>query len=48
MFIPAEQLYHHSPAMDHHNKDFPKNKGDNLMQSVTGLPNDLVNTSISA
>jgi len=39
--IPAEQLYHHSPAMDHHNKDFPKNKGDNLMQSVTGLPNDL-------
>lgn len=36
--IPEDQLYHHSPAMDHHNKDTPKNKGDNLMLSVTGLP----------
>jgi beta-mannosidase len=27
--------------MDHHNKDEPKNKGDNLMLTVTGLPNDL-------
>jgi beta-mannosidase len=39
--IPAAQLYHHSPSMDHHNKDNPKNKGDNLMQTVTGLPTDL-------
>jgi beta-mannosidase len=39
--IPADQLYHHSPAMDHHNKDNPKNKGDNLMVTVTGLPRDL-------
>jgi beta-mannosidase len=36
--IPADQLYHHSPSMDHHNKDNPKNKGDNLMLDVTGLP----------
>ena len=39
--IPPDQLYHHSPAMDHHNKDNPKNKGDNLMLTVTGLPRDL-------
>ena len=39
--IPEDQLYHHSPAMDHHNKDNPKNKGDNLMQTVTGLPDNL-------
>jgi hypothetical protein len=39
--IPAEQLYYHSPSMDHHNKDDPKNKGDNLMLTVTGLPRDL-------
>lgn len=39
--IPADQLYHHSPSMDHHNKDNPKNKGDRLMESVTGLPADL-------
>ncbi len=39
--IPPEQLYHHSPSMDHHNKDNPKNKGDNLMLSVTGLPDTL-------
>jgi beta-mannosidase len=39
--IPAAQLYHHSPSMDHHNKDNPKNKGDNLMLTVTGLPNTL-------
>jgi len=36
--IPADQLYHHSPSMDHHNKDNPKDKGDNLMETVTGLP----------
>jgi beta-mannosidase len=39
--IPADQLYHHSPAMDHHNKDNPKNKGDNLMLVATDLPDDL-------
>jgi beta-mannosidase len=39
--IPADQLYHHSPAMDWHNKDDPKNKGDNLMLTVTGVPEGL-------
>jgi beta-mannosidase len=39
--IPEDQLYHHSPSMDHHNKDDPKNKGDDLMLTVTGLPRDL-------
>ena len=39
--IPKEQRFHHSPSMDHHNKDNPKNKGDNLMATVTGLPKDL-------
>lgn len=39
--IPTDQLYYHSPSMDHHNKDDPKNKGDNLMVTVTGLPNNL-------
>jgi beta-mannosidase len=39
--IPADQLYYHSPSMDHHNKDNPKNKGDNLMLTVTGLPTNL-------
>jgi beta-mannosidase len=39
--IPADQLYHHSPSMDHHNKDNPKNKGDRLMEGVTGVPKDL-------
>ena len=27
--------------MDHHNNDNPKNKGGNLMLTVTGLPVDL-------
>jgi beta-mannosidase len=39
--IPDDQLYHHSPSMDWHNKDNPKNKGDNLMLGVTGLPETL-------
>jgi beta-mannosidase len=39
--VPSEQLYHHSPVMDHHNKDNPKTKGDRLMLTVTGLPKDL-------
>jgi beta-mannosidase len=40
--IPEGQLYHHSPSMDHHNKDNPKNKGDMLMMGSTGLPKDLL------
>ncbi len=39
--IPEDQLYFHSASMDHHNKDNPKNKGDNLMLPVTGLPENL-------
>ena len=39
--IPPRQLYHHSRSMDHHNKDNPKTKGDNLMLTVTGLPRGL-------
>jgi beta-mannosidase len=49
--LPPDQLYHHSPSMDHHNKDDPKNKGDNLMLTVTGLPeslNDYVDFSMIA
>ena len=40
-WIPADQLEHHSPAMDWHNKDNPKNKGDDLLLATTGLPTDL-------
>ncbi len=39
--VPADQLFHHSESMDHHNKDNPKDKGDNLMAAATGLPRDL-------
>lgn len=39
--IPEDQRYHHSSAMDWHNKDMPKDKGDMLMQSITGVPKDL-------
>jgi beta-mannosidase len=39
--IPEDQLFHHSPSMDWHTKDEPKNKGDNLMLGVTGLPTSL-------
>ncbi len=39
--VPADQLYHHSPALDAHNKDQPKNKVDLLMVTTTGLPRDL-------
>lgn len=49
--IPEDQRFHHSPAMDHHNKDNPKNKGDNLMETVTGLPEtleDYINYSMIA
>jgi len=31
----------HSPTLDWHNKDNPKNKGDNLLLATTGLPTDL-------
>lgn len=40
--MPEDQLYFHSPSMDHHNKDHPKNKGDDLLISSTGLPRDLL------
>jgi beta-mannosidase len=39
--IPPAERFHHSPSLDHHNKDNPKNKGDNLMAVVTGLPTTL-------
>jgi beta-mannosidase len=39
--IPEDQRFHHSPSLDWHNKDNPKNKGDMLMQSTTGVPADL-------
>jgi beta-mannosidase len=40
-WIPEDELYHHSPAMDHHTKDTPKNKIDMLLESVTGVAEDL-------
>ncbi|MCZ7546153.1 MAG: glycoside hydrolase family 2 protein [Anaerolineae bacterium] len=39
--VPADGLAYNSPQMHHRNKDEPKNKGDNLMRSCTGLPADL-------
>jgi beta-mannosidase len=39
--IPAADRYHHSPTLDWHNKDNPKNKGDNLLLAHTGLPADV-------
>jgi beta-mannosidase len=39
--IPPEERYHHSPMLDWHNKDNPKNKGDNLLLASTGLPTDV-------
>ena len=39
--IPEDQRFHHSPSLDWHNKDNPKDKGDMLMQSTTGVPADL-------
>jgi beta-mannosidase len=38
---PGDQLWHHSPALDHHTKDTPKNKIDMLLESVTGVAADL-------
>lgn len=40
-WIPAEQLQVHSDSFDAHNKDHPKNKGDALLEIVTGLPTTL-------
>ncbi|MGC5022766.1 glycoside hydrolase family 2 protein [Micromonospora sp. DT47] len=39
--VPADQLFHHSPSLDHHNKDNPKNKIDLQLVTTTGLPRDL-------
>ncbi|HEX2863098.1 MAG TPA: glycoside hydrolase family 2 protein, partial [Deinococcales bacterium] len=39
--IPPDQWTYHSESFDHHNKDNPKNKGDNLMTLFTGLPETL-------
>jgi beta-mannosidase len=39
--IPDDQRYLHSPLLDWHNKDNPKNKGDNLLLATTGLPADI-------
>jgi beta-mannosidase len=37
-WIPSEALAVHSPSFDAHNKDHPKNKGDALLEIITGLP----------
>ena len=39
--IPPAERFLHSPTLDWHNKDHPKNKGDNLLLATTGLPTDL-------
>jgi beta-mannosidase len=39
--IPPDQLYHHSHSMDHHIKDNPKDRLDQLMLSVTGPPKNI-------
>ena len=41
--IPADQrsILPRSSSLDWHNKDNPKNKGDNLLSGTTGLPRDL-------
>jgi beta-mannosidase len=40
-WIPADELSVHSPTFDLHNKDTPKNKGDQLLAVTTGIPSDL-------
>jgi beta-mannosidase len=40
-WIPAKDLTVHSPTLDRHNKDTPKNKGDQLLSVTTGIPADL-------
>lgn len=37
-WIPASELTVHSASFDAHNKDHPKDKGDALLEIVTGLP----------
>lgn len=39
--VPPEELYLGSEGMLYRNKDFPKDKGNNLMLAHTGLPRDL-------
>jgi beta-mannosidase len=39
--VPPEELYLGSEGMLYRNKDFPKDKGNNLMLAHTGLPKDL-------
>jgi beta-mannosidase len=34
----SDDLSVHSATFDHHNKDHPKNKGDALLEIITGLP----------
>jgi beta-mannosidase len=40
-WIPADQLTVHSESFDHHNKDNPKDKGDAMMEIITGVPASL-------
>ncbi|MFZ4896368.1 glycosyl hydrolase 2 galactose-binding domain-containing protein [Plantibacter sp. Mn2098] len=40
-WIPEDQLQVHSATFDLHNKDNPKNKGDELLSVTTGLPQSL-------
>lgn len=41
-WIPADELTLHSRTLDAHNKDHPKDKGEALMEIITGLPENLV------
>jgi len=40
-WIPAEHLSVHSASFDAHNKDNPKDKGDAMMEIITGVPTSL-------
>jgi beta-mannosidase len=40
-WISAAELTTHSPTFDAHNKDNPKDKGDALLEIITGLPQTL-------
>lgn len=40
-WIPAASLSVHSKSFDAHNKDNPKDKGDAMMEIITGVPKDL-------
>jgi len=39
--VPPEELYFGSEGLLYRNKDYPKDKGNNLMLAHTGLPKDL-------